>query len=39
MIDLLAAGYFIIILLVEILKIAFYGAGLWMCLKLIKDNQ
>ena len=34
MIDLLG----IILLLAEILKIAFYGVGLWMCLKWIKNN-
>ena len=38
MIDLLGGGYFIILLLDEILNIAFYDAGLWMCLKWIKSN-
>lgn len=38
MIDLLGGGYFIILVLAEVLKIAFYGAGLWMCLKLINSN-
>lgn len=38
MIDLLSGGYFIILVLAEVLKIAFYGAALWMCLKWIKKN-
>lgn len=38
MIDLLGGGYFTILLLAEILKILFYGAGLWMCLKWISKN-
>ena len=38
MIDLLGGGYLIILVLVEVIKIAFYGAGLLMCLKWIKNN-
>ena len=38
MIDLLGGLYFIILVLAEVLKIAFYGAGLWMCLNWIKNN-
>ena len=38
MIDLLGGGYFIILVLAEVLKIAFYGAGLWMCIKWIMNN-
>ena len=38
MIDLLGGEYFIILVLAEVLKIAFYVAGLWMCLKWIKNN-
>lgn len=38
MIDLLGGGYFIILALAEVLRIALYGAGLWMCLKWIKNN-
>lgn len=38
MIDSLGGVYFIILIVVEILKIALYGAGLWMCLKWIMNN-
>lgn len=36
--DLLGGGYFTILILAEILKILFYGVGLWMCIKWIKNN-
>ena len=38
MIDFLGGGYFTVLLLAEILKILFYGVGLWMYIKWIKNN-
>ena len=37
MIDLLTGGYIIIQVVAEVLKIAFYCAGLWLCLKCIDE--